>query len=60
MPIFVPGQRWISETEPEMGLGIVLSVESNRVTVLFIASSERRTYAVNNAPLTRVRFNRGD
>jgi ATP-dependent helicase HepA len=60
LPTFVPGQRWISETEPEMGLGIVLSVENNRVTVLFIASSERRTYAVNNSPLTRVRFNKGD
>ena len=60
MPIFVPGQRWISETEPELGLGIVLSVESNRVTVLFIASSERRTYAADNAPLTRVRFAEGD
>jgi ATP-dependent helicase HepA len=60
LPTFVPGQRWISETEPELGLGMVLSVESNRVTVLFIASSERRTYAVNNAPLTRVRFAKGD
>lgn len=60
MPTFVPGQRWISETEPELGLGMVLAVESNRVTVLFIASSERRTYAVDNAPLTRVRFARGD
>ena len=60
MPDFVPGQRWISETEPELGLGIVLTVESGRVTILFIASSERRTYAANNAPLTRVRFTRGD
>ncbi|BBL76471.1 RNA polymerase-associated protein RapA [Methylomagnum ishizawai] len=60
MPDFVPGQRWISETEPELGLGIVLAVEHSRVTMLFIASSERRTYAANNAPLTRVRFNPGE
>ena len=60
MPTFVPGQRWISETEPELGLGIVLAVENNRVTILFIASSERRTYAVDNSPLTRVRFSKGD
>jgi ATP-dependent helicase HepA len=60
LPTFVPGQRWISETEPELGLGMVLSAEGNRVTVLFIASSERRTYAANNAPLTRVRFGKGD
>jgi ATP-dependent helicase HepA len=57
---FVPGQRWISETEPELGLGTVVAAERNRVTVLFIASSERRTYAADNAPLTRVRFVKGD
>lgn len=60
MPTFVPGQRWISETEPELGLGMVLSMEGQRVTLLFIASGERRTYAANNAPLTRVRFTKGD
>jgi ATP-dependent helicase HepA len=57
---FAKGQRWISETEPELGLGTVISTEYNRVTVLFIASSERRTYASDNAPLTRVRFAPGD
>jgi ATP-dependent helicase HepA len=57
---FVPGQRWVSETEPELGLGIALNVENNRVTLLFIAGNERRTYAVNNSPLTRVVFSRGD
>lgn len=60
MPTFVPGQRWISDTEPELGLGLVLAEESNRVTLLFIASSERRTYAAANAPLTRVRFGKGE
>ena len=57
---FVPGQRWISETEPELGLGLILSSESNRVTVLFVAATERRVYASDNAPLTRVRFVKGD
>lgn len=60
MPQFVPGQRWISETEPELGLGIVLAAEHHRVTILYIASSERRIYAIENAPLTRVRFGRGE
>lgn len=60
MATFVPGQRWISETEPELGLGIVLTAESHRVTLLFIAGGERRTYAIQNAPLTRVRFSQGD
>ena len=60
MPTFVPGQRWISETEPELGLGIALSVDTNRVTLLYIAAGERRMYAMQNAPLTRVRFAPGD
>jgi ATP-dependent helicase HepA len=51
LPEFLPGQRWISETEPELGLGTVISYEFNRVVMLFIASSERRTYAADNAPL---------
>jgi ATP-dependent helicase HepA len=60
LPAFVPGQRWISETEPELGLGIVLSLEGNRVTILFVAVGDRRIYAAANAPLTRVRFSIGD
>jgi len=60
LPNFVPGQRWISETEPELGLGTVVAAELNRVTVLFIASNERRTYAADNTPLTRVHFAVGD
>ena len=60
LPAFIPGQRWISETEPELGLGLVLSLEGNRVTILFVAAGERRTYAADNAPLTRVRFVPGD
>ncbi|MEY4211652.1 MAG: polymerase-associated protein RapA [Pseudomonadota bacterium] len=57
---FIPGQRWISNTESELGLGMILEVAYNRVTVLFLATSERRVYAKDNAPLTRVRFNEGD
>ena len=60
LPAFLPGQRWISETEPELGLGLVLSMEGNRVTILFVAANERRIYAADNAPLTRVRFAIGD
>ncbi len=57
---FVPGQRWISNTESELGLGLVLEAQTNRVTVLFLATGERRVYAKDNAPLTRVRFAEGD
>ena len=60
MADFIPGQRWISNTESELGLGLILEVSFKRVTVLFLASDERRIYASNNAPLTRVSFAVGD
>jgi ATP-dependent helicase HepA len=57
---FIPGQRWISATEPELGLGIILETDVQRVTVMYIAAGEKRMYARGNAPLTRVRFAPGD
>ena len=60
MSDFIPGQRWISNTESELGLGLVLDVEFNRVSMLFLACGEKRLYAADNAPLTRVRFVEGD
>jgi ATP-dependent helicase HepA len=57
---FISGQRWISNTESELGLGLVLEVAFNRVTVLFLATGAKRIYAQDNAPLTRVRFAVGD
>jgi ATP-dependent helicase HepA len=60
MEQFIPGQRWISNTESELGLGLILDVAHKRVTVLFLACDERRMYAQDNAPLTRVRFSPGD
>ena len=60
MTDFIAGQRWISNTESELGLGLILEVSFKRVTVLFLASDERRIYASDNAPLTRVRFAIGD
>ncbi|MDD4913731.1 MAG: RNA polymerase-associated protein RapA [Methylococcales bacterium] len=57
---FIPGQRWISNTESELGLGLILEVESNRITVLFLATGDKRIYARDNAPLTRVLFAEGD
>src|SRR6516162_7885510 len=57
---FHPGQRWISETEPELGLGSILEVSHRRVTATFAATGEQRQYARANAPLRRVRFRPGD
>jgi ATP-dependent helicase HepA len=60
MAKFTIGQRWISETEPELGLGILESVERNQIKLLFPASSEARLYAPGNAPIKRVEFRAGD
>ncbi len=60
MDDFIPGQRWISDAELQMGLGTVLSLEHRTVTVLFLATGETRTYARQSAPLTRVAFGPGD
>jgi ATP-dependent helicase HepA len=60
METFIPGQRWISNTESELGLGLILEVNFKRVTVLFLACDQRRIYAQDNAPLTRVQFSVGD
>ena len=53
---FVPGQRWLSEAEPDLGLGLVEEVDARQVRQSFAASGENRNYAARNAPLTRVRF----
>jgi ATP-dependent helicase HepA len=55
-----PGQRWVSDTEPELGLGMILKSEFGRVEVFFPAASEQRQYALKSAPLRRVRFAEGD
>jgi len=57
---FIPGQRWISNTEADLGLGAITRLEGRTVTVQFPASGEVRTYARDNAPLTRASFSVGD
>ncbi len=57
---FIPGQRWISEAEPELGLGTVVSAGDGRVLIRFPASGEQRQYAGASAPLKRVRYRPGD
>lgn len=60
MQEFIPGQRWISEAELQMGLGTVLESDFRTVTLIFLASGESRTYARESAPLTRMAFSAGD
>jgi ATP-dependent helicase HepA len=54
------GQRWLSDAETELGLGMVIEVNPRTVTILFPKSEETRVYARQNAPLSRIRFNEGD
>ena len=56
----IKGQRWVSDSEPELGLGIILQTESDRVKVFFPAVSGLRKYALESAPLRRVQFKEGD
>ena len=58
------GQRWVSTTEPELGLGVLLEFVGGggkgKATILFTAAQEKRIYSVDTAPLLRVRFKAGD
>ena len=57
---FVVGQRWISNSEAELGLGIIKEYSGRRIEVSFPAAGEQRTYAINIAPLSRVQYPVGD
>jgi len=57
---FIPGQRWISDGEADLGLGTILKTDFRTVMVLFNAREETRTYNLRDAPLTRVTFSEGD
>lgn len=60
MKQFIIGQRWISESEPELGLGVIVAVESKTVTCFFPASKVDRRYGFQTAPLRRIQFVQGD
>ena len=57
---FAIGQRWLSDTETELGLGVLIDVDERSVSILFPKSDETRVYARHNAPLSRIVFNTGD
>ena len=57
---FQPGQRFLSEAEPELGLGLVSDVALRQVELLFPLLDETRRYVVDNAPLLRLQLNPGD
>ena len=54
------GQRWISHSETQLGLGIVTEIEARRVKIIFPAVNESRIYAIDSAPLNRITYNISD
>ena len=60
MSNFTIGQRWISESEPDLGIGIINKINDNKVTILFETSNVTRQYYMVSAPLQRVKYNIGD
>ncbi len=54
--MFEVGQRWISDTESDLGLGMVQEVDFRQVAILYPAAEEVRRYAKDQAPLTRIKF----
>ena len=60
MSEFALGQRWISDSESDLGLGTVVALNGRRISMLFPASGDQREYVIGSAPLTRVSFNPGD
>ncbi len=60
MSEFALGQRWISDSESDLGLGTIVAISGRRLSMLFPATGEQREYVMDSAPLTRVSFNPGD
>jgi ATP-dependent helicase HepA len=60
MSRIVPGQRYMSTAEPELGLGTVLKQEGRQLQVVYTRAGELRTYALASAPLVRAEFKVGD
>ena len=53
MSEFRVGQRYLSETETELGLGMITQAEGRHLTVMFPATGEVRLYSAQEAPLAR-------
>ncbi|MFA9486092.1 RNA polymerase-associated protein RapA [Moraxella sp. E33BD] len=60
MSQFAIGQRYLSDSESNLGLGVVIDVNDRCVSVLFPQSEETRVYAKASALLSRVVFCAGD
>lgn len=57
---FNVGQRWISNTETQLGLGIIIDVNGRQVSLSFPAAGEERIYSTDSAPLSRIFYKEGE
>lgn len=60
MSDFVLGQRYMSQSEPELGLGQLKAIDARSLTLWFELADCERHYAKHDFPLTRALFEKGD
>ena len=60
MNTFVPGQRYVSRSEPDLGLGIVAEIQGRNVIFRFPLVNQTRIYRMENAPVDRFVLNPGE
>lgn len=58
--VFSIGQRWISNTESQLGLGIITDLSGRQVSISFPAAGEERIYSIDSAPLSRIIYKEGE
>jgi ATP-dependent helicase HepA len=59
MAKYTIGQKWISETEPELGLGHIEKVEMRTIYLNFPRTQEKRAYRTDNPPIKRYHVQSG-
>lgn len=57
---FIIGQRWVSNTESQLGLGIITAINGRHISINFPAAMEERLYTSENAPLSRIVYKEGE
>ncbi|HSG62271.1 MAG TPA: RNA polymerase-associated protein RapA [Pseudomonadales bacterium] len=57
---FSTGQRWVSQAEPKLGLGIVVNNADRLIEIYYPAVEEQRTYRADAAPLSRIIYRAGE
>ena len=54
MMMFKIGQRYVSQAEPTLGLGIVSEVQGRTVKILFPSIGQARIYRSEEAPILNI------